>query len=90
MHIWRRLRGQNGETKDSAFIKADIIHPFPFLRSGKDKGGFLDSGYNTTSSSTTKNNLLSNVPVKSDTQKNNLSITKNTGGVLGKCKKIYL
>jgi len=55
--------------------------------SAKDKGGFLDSGYNTTSS-TTKNNLLINVPVKSDTQKNNLSITKN--GVLGKCKKIYL
>jgi len=54
---------------------------------GKDKGGFLDSGYNT-SSSTTKNNLLINVPVKSDVQKNNLSITKN--GVLGKCKKIYL
>jgi len=55
--------------------------------SSKDKGGFLDSGYNSTAS-TTKNNLLSNVPVKSDTQKNNLSITKN--GVLGKCKKIYL
>jgi len=55
--------------------------------SPKDKGGFLDSGYNTTSS-TTKNNLLINVPVKSDIQKNNLSITKN--GVLGKCKKIYL
>ena len=82
-----RLKGPNGETKDFTFIKDDIKHPFPFLRSGKDKAGFLDSGYNT-SSSTTKNNLLSNVPVKSDTQKNNISITKN--GVLGKCKKIYL
>jgi len=55
--------------------------------SAKDKGGFLDSGYNSTAS-TTKNNLLRNVPVKSDIQKNNLAITKN--GVLGKCKKIYL
>ena len=63
------------------------LHPFSSFRSTKDKGGFLDSGYNSTSS-TTKNNLLVNVPVKSDTQKTNLSITKN--GVLGKCKKIYL
>jgi len=86
MHILR-LKGQSGETKDFKFIKLDIKHPFPFLRPGKDKGGFLDSGYNT-SSSTTKNNLLINLPVKSDVQKNNISITKN--GVLGKCKKIYL
>ena len=40
---------------------------------------------------TTKNNLLSNHPVKTDTQKNNLSVSSNTGtGTLGKCKKIYI
>ena len=82
-------RGSGGEMvrqKTSHLLRL-TLHPFSCFRSAKDKGGFLDSGYNTTSS-TTKNNLLINVPVKSDTQKNNLSITKN--GVLGKCKKIYL
>jgi len=47
----------------------------------------LDSGYSTTAS-TTKNNLLINLPVKSDTLKNNLTVTSN--GTLGKCKKIYI
>ena len=75
MHI-SRLRGQSGETKDFKFFKLGIKHPFPFLRPWKEKGGFLDRGYNT-SSITIKNNLLINIPVKSDVQKNNISMTKN-------------
>lgn len=51
------------------------------------KGGFLDSGYSTTTS-TTKNNLLINMPEKSDPTKASILITKNK--VLNKCKKIYL
>ena len=43
-----------------------------------------------TDRNTTKNNLLSNQPVVSkDTTKPSLTMT-NTGGSLGKCKKIYL
>ena len=51
------------------------------------KCGALDSGYNNTMS-TTKNNLLINVPQKSDPTKASILITKNK--VLNKCKKIYL
>jgi hypothetical protein len=58
-------------------------------RSTKDPGSLYESPYTThTPSVTTKNNLLSNHPVKSDTQKNNLSVTNN--GTLGKCKKVYI
>lgn len=52
-----------------------------------DKGCYVDSGYNTTNS-TTKNNLLINLPEKKDPHKNNIPITKNK--VILKCKKIYL
>ena len=60
-----------------------------FSRSTKDPGSLYESPYTThTPSVTTKNNLLSNHPVKSDTQMNNLSVTNN--GTLGKCKKVYI
>ena len=54
------------------------------------KGGFLDSSFNTTTStvSTTKNNLLVNMPEKSDPHKASIAITKNS--MLNKCKRIYL
>jgi len=59
-------------------------------RSSKDPNSIYESPYTThTPSMTTKNNLLSNHPVKTDTQKNNLSVNSNTG-TLGKCKKIYI
>jgi len=50
-----------------------------------------DPPYTTPAAlATTKNNLLSNQPVVSkDTMKTNLTVT-NTGGTLGKCKKVYL
>ena len=50
-----------------------------------------DPPYTTPAAlATTKNNLLSNQPVVSkDTLKTNLTVT-NTGGTLGKCKKVYL
>merc|ERR1712025_1556698 len=56
-------------------------------RSTKDPNSLYESPYTThTPSVTTKNNLLSNHPVKSDTTKNNLSVTNN--GTLGLCKTI--
>lgn len=59
-------------------------------RSTKDPQSIYESPYTThTPSMTTKNNLLSNHPVKSDTQKNNLTVTTNNG-TLGKCKKVYI
>lgn len=59
-------------------------------RSSKDPNSIYESPYTThTPSMTTKNNLLSNHPVKTDVQKNNLSVNSNTG-TLGKCKKIYI
>ena len=50
-----------------------------------------DPPYTTPAAlTTTKNNLLSNQPVVSkETMKTNLTVT-NTGGTLGKCKKVYL
>jgi len=50
-----------------------------------------DPPYTTPAAlATTKNNLLSNQPVVSkETMKTNLTVT-NTGGTLGKCKKVYL
>ena len=61
-----------------------------FCRSSKDPNSIYESPYTThTPSMTTKNNLLSNHPVKTDLQKNNLSVNSNTG-TLGKCKKIYI
>lgn len=58
-------------------------------RSSKDPNSIYESPYTThTPSMTTKNNLLSNQPVKTDTQKNNLSV--GSTGTLGKCKKIYI
>jgi len=68
-----------------SYLEAQILE-----RSTKDPNSIYESPYTThTPSMTTKNNLLSNLPVKSDTQKNNLTINSNTG-TLGKCKKIYI
>ena len=57
------------------------------------EGSVYEPAYTTTVGaglSTTKNNLLSHQPVVSkDTTKPNLTVT-NTGGTLGKCKKVYL
>lgn len=61
-----------------------------FCRSTKDPNSIYESPYTThTPSMTTKNNLLNNLPIKTDTQKNNLTMNSNTG-TLGKCKKIYI
>jgi len=68
-----------------AYLEAQMLE-----RSTKDPSSIYESPYTThTPSMTTKNNLLSNHPVKSDTQKNNLSVTTNNG-TLGKCKKVYI
>ena len=62
------------------------------------EGGVYEPPYTTAAAlaspnhhlSTTKNNLLIHQPVVSkDTMKTNLTVT-NTGGTLGKCKKVYL
>jgi len=67
-----------------AYLEAQMLE-----RSTKDPNSLYESPYTThTPSTTTKNNLLSNHPVKSDTQKTNLSVTNN--GTLGKCKKVYI
>ena len=68
------------------------------FRSNKEPASSLyETAYTTCNSpggmsvtSTTKNNLLSNQPVKSDTMKKNLSVNKSSGGTLGKCKKVYI
>ena len=69
-------------------------------RPSDTKGGYLDCGFNTTTVSTTKNNLLVNMPEKSDPHKTptktSIAMTKNSTGVptpssmLNKCKRIYL
>ena len=57
----------------------------------KDPNSIYESPYTLhTPSMTTKNNLLSNHPVKSDTQKNNLTTVNTNNGTLGKCKKVYI
>ena len=47
----------------------------------------------TSTVSTTKNNLLANMPEKTDPHKVNIAMTKNstnTSSMLNKCKRIYL
>merc|ERR1712045_846651 len=72
-----------------AYLEAQMLE-----RSTKDPNSIYESPYTThTPSMTTKNNLLSNHPVKSDTQKNNLTVNSTVNsntGTLGKCKKIYI
>ena len=62
------------------------------FRPADTKGGYLDCGY-TSTVSTTKNNLLANMPEKTDPHKVNIAMTKNstnTSSMLNKCKRIYL
>jgi len=76
-----------------AYLEAQILE-----RSNKEPSSSIyETAYTNCNSpgglsvtSTTKNNLLSNQPVKSDTTKKNLSVNNSSGGTLGKCKKVYI
>ena len=95
MHIWRRrcLKGKyqgscGCKTFNSLLYNSMLIL---FICRSKDPNSIYESPYTIhTPSMTTKNNLLSNHPVKSDTHKSsNLTVSPNNG-TLGKCKKVYI